>query len=501
MKKFVTFLTAAALTLSAFIYPCSAESAPQEEKQTSSDSVFVPDFEVASKSAYLLNMDSDTVIYSKNADEKFAPSALAQIMTAVIVFEKSVNLDTEVTSNVNLYTEFDAYRAKYEGLTITSADVLPGETLTVRDLLAGMLLQSGCECANILADYVGGGSIEAFVGMMNSRAKELGCINTNFTNPHGLYDDNQYTTASDMALISKRAMEISGFIDICTQYSYKMPASNKHSKSWTIYHSNSMMNSNSDYFYSYAKGIKTANSSQSGRSVVTFAKKSGNRYLAVLMNAPLADADGNNTFGNLNDAKNILNWALTKFEYRIILSEDEEIDGIYVLYADGDGYVNLKPANSYSTLWLSTLSTRSSLTRKTTLYFDKQENGFYYVHAPVNKGDVLGKLTLLLGDNELYTVDLVAATDVKKSFHKENVAMAKYFFGSKQFIIALVLSIAFFIIYTVLIIRLKRCEAQVAEARRAEKQSRIAQQAQPRKRRPVQIEKHDEDVINKQKPE
>lgn len=449
LKRVLTFFAAAVVCFNLLMCECAAGD-------VSSPAVFEPDFDVASEAAYMINMDTQSVMYAKNGDKRYAPSALAQIMTALIVFENVKDINAQVTANVNLYTEFDAYRAKYEGIVITAADVLPGETLTVKDLLAGLLLQSGCECANILADYVGQGSISKFVDMMNARAAALGCTDTNFTNPHGLYDENQYTTARDMALISKRAMEITALAELCTKYSYKVPATNKHSGGFTLYHSNAMMNSSSSYYYSYAQGIKTAASQQSGRSIVTTARKSGNRYLLVLMNAPLSDAEGNYTYGNLTDARNVLNWALTKFEYRMLLSADEEVDGLYVLYAEGDGYVNLKPANSYSALWLSTLNVRSSLTKKTALNYDRYENGVYYVHAPVKKGDVLGSLTLMLGSSELYTVDLVAAADVKKSLLKERVALAKLYPQSFQFKLALVMSLVFFIVYTVLIIYFKQ---------------------------------------------
>lgn len=449
IKRVLTFLIAIAVAFNMCIYVCDAE-------ESFSSSVFFPDFDVVSEAACMINMDTHSIMYEKNADKRYAPSSLVQIMTALIVFEKVSDLNTEVTAKVNLYTEFDKYRSENEGIVITAADVLPGETITVKSLLAGLLLQSGCECANILADYVGGGSIESFVSMMNARAAELGCTDTNFTNPHGLYDENQYTTARDMAIISSRAMSIVEFAELCTQYSYKVPKTNKHSNGWTLYHSNAMMNSSSSYYYSYAQGIKTANSQQSGRCVVTTARKSGNKYLLVLMNAPISDSEGKYTYENLTDAKNILNWALTKFEYRIILSSDEEVDGVYVLYADGDGYVNLKPAESYSSLWLSTLNVRSSVTRKTNIFFDKYEDGVYYVHAPVKKGDVLGSLTLMLGSNEIYTVDLIAASDVSKSKLKENVALARLYPKSMQFKVALALSIMFFVLYTAFIIYLKR---------------------------------------------
>ncbi|HAB00893.1 MAG TPA: D-alanyl-D-alanine carboxypeptidase, partial [Ruminococcaceae bacterium] len=173
-----------------------------------------PDFDVPAKFIYLVNTDTDTVVYEKNAEERAIPASLTKIMTAIIALQKTQNLDAmDIKAPGYIYNEF-------YGIGVSNAEIARGEVFTMRELLYALMLNSACEAASIIADYVGGGSIPSFVEMMNEKAKEIGALNTNFVNAHGLYDENQYTTAHDMYLITKYALEQPGFLEIANTKNY-----------------------------------------------------------------------------------------------------------------------------------------------------------------------------------------------------------------------------------------------------------------------------------------
>ena len=155
----------------------------------------------------LVNLDNDTVIFEKNADKRNAPASLTKIITASVVIEKCPDL--------NLKIKID--KAPIEllyGTGSSMAGLVPGEELSLKDLLYCLMVRSGNDAANILADYVGNGSIPAFVGMMNDLAKRLGCKDTHFANPHGLDDPNHYTTARDLIKFTKHALTLPHFEEI-----------------------------------------------------------------------------------------------------------------------------------------------------------------------------------------------------------------------------------------------------------------------------------------------
>lgn len=162
--------------------------------------------ESEASAAILYQPDTKTVLYEKNKDEKLGIASTTKIMTALVVLENA-----ELDDIVDI-------RPEYTGIEGSSMYLKAGERFTVRELLAGMLLCSGNDAACSLAYHVAGG-IEAFAELMNEKAEVLGLENTHFTNPHGLDDDNHYSTAFDLALIMSAAMENETFREITSEKS------------------------------------------------------------------------------------------------------------------------------------------------------------------------------------------------------------------------------------------------------------------------------------------
>ena len=405
---------------------------------------YEPSADIKSHSVYLLNMDTKTVIYEKNAEEEQMPGALVNIMTAIVVMENcSEPDDTTITANDDLYKQFDDYEFPDD---LRYADIWDKDVFSVTDLLYAMLLTSSCEAAVILADYIGNGNTDSFVEKMNAKAAEIGCTDTLFTNPHGLYDPAQHTTAKDMAMITQYALTVPGFEDIACTSEYQMKPRNKdnaHEGDWTISHSNVMMSNANDYYLYGVKGIKTGNLQLGGRAIVTLGSNDGIKYLLVIMGAPMENEDGETRYYHIIDAYEIMSWAFESFSYTTLLERDAEMGEIKVANSDGNDYVLIKPERAVTRLWYSDIDV-TAIQRKTSLATD--------VSAPVKKGQKLGEIELRLGDELIDVVDLVAADDVDRSLIKFNFSAAMDFFGSKWFYIGLGISVVISFLYLLLCI-------------------------------------------------
>jgi D-alanyl-D-alanine carboxypeptidase (penicillin-binding protein 5/6) len=287
--------------------------------------------------------------------------------------------------------------------------------------------------------------------MMNEKAAQIGCTGTNFVNPHGLYDDNQYTNAHDMSLIGQYAYKnYPKLIEIACTRQYEMKATNFQEEGWkTITHTNRMLDPASEYYYQYVRGFKTGTLDESGRCLMTLAGKDGNNYLLVTLGAPQVDQEGNTIQPQYEDHKLLYDWAFNTFVYEKILNRDKEISEIRVRFGQSSDYVLLVPAEEYSMLWPNTLD-KSALKEdiSTEGYID--ENG--EIEAPVKKGQVLGTYTLSLSGNELITTDLVAKNDVTLSKTAFMMDKASKFPSSGYFKLAITVGGALSVVYAAIFI-------------------------------------------------
>ena len=411
---------------------------------------FTPNFTISSEAAVMINLDKDVTVYEKNPDKKMYPASLTKIMTAIVVLDHVEDLDNTV---------FEAPLVVFDelyGQGASSVGIERGEKTTVTDLLYSLLLKSACESAGILAYHVGGESITNFVDMMNEKAKEIGCTGTHFVNPHGLYDDDQYTNAKDMALIAQYAVEnYPKFVEIATSSEYEMQATNVHEAGWAhIYHTNSMLSRSSSYYYQYAKGLKTGTLDESGRNLITMGSRDGNNYLLVTMGSPMYDADGNSVYYHYDDHKNLYEWAFENFEYKQLLQAGMEVSEIQVRFGESSDFVRLVTADNYSCMWLSTVDTsrlKESINIDTSLL---NEDGT--VTAPVQKGQKFGTYTLSLSGEVICTVDLAAQDDVTLSQLAYNIDKAKQFVSSGWFIAAIAIAAVLIIIYIIAVAAAKK---------------------------------------------
>ena len=230
--------------------------------------------EVAAEGAVLLNAATGEVLYGKNQDQQFYPASITKVMTALVVLEHC-NLNDTVTFSETATTNLES--------GAVALGVSAGDQLTVEQSLYGLLLKSANEIGNGLAEHVSG-SVSAFADLMNAKAKELGCKNTHFVNPHGLNNENHKTTPYDMALILRAAVANDTFRKIDTTTSYEFPAI-KNAAAHTITMGHKMMYKTDSRYYEGIIGGKTGYTSKAGNTLVTAVERDGVRLIAVVMKA------------------------------------------------------------------------------------------------------------------------------------------------------------------------------------------------------------------------
>ena len=265
--------------------------------------------ETLSPGVILMEESTGTILYEKNSDEAHYPASITKIMTTLLALENG-NLSDMVTFSDDAInnTEGSGIARDY------------GEQMTLEQCLYGVMLESANECAYAVAEHVGG-TVENFVDMMYAKAKELGCTNTHFANPHGLQDENHYTTAHDMALIAQAAYQNETFRIIIGTKMYTIPPTNKHAEETVLRNHHDMLctyhNANRKYLYPYCVGGKTGYTATANSTLVTYAEKDGMTLICVVMNtqSPNQFIDTVNLFDYAFDNFQVLNVAENDTDY------------------------------------------------------------------------------------------------------------------------------------------------------------------------------------------
>lgn len=380
-----------------------------------------------SEIVYMESLDQGTVIFNKNADRKAPMASLAKIATAAVVLDNVKNLDEKVTVS---QAEID----EIVGTNSLSAGLVPGEVVTVRQLLSLMLIMSANDAAVILANHVAG-STPKFVKMMNELAGKTGCKNTHFKNPTGLDEEGQYTTAIDMAAITKHALKNDEFKKIVGTEEYTFEPTNKR-ESIKYYNTNLLIRHGSSYFYKPCKGVKTGTSEEAGSCLVSYATKNGYTYLCVIMKAPMGTNDDggvvNTAFSETYDA---YQWVFNNIKLKVVADPADVVTVIDVYMARKVDHVRLVPKHEVTALLPANVDASGvSLELKKGSLPEK-------VKAPVKAGETLGKANVLYAKEVIGTVDLMAADSVHLSVFGSIGYYIKSFFSHKivKIIAALIL--------------------------------------------------------------
>jgi D-alanyl-D-alanine carboxypeptidase (penicillin-binding protein 5/6) len=245
---------------------------------------------VNAEAAILMNADTGKILYEKNAHELHYPASITKVATAAYALKKKGNeLNAKVVAEQESIASITAEAKKRANYSLPSywveqgsshIGIKKGEELTFRDLLYGMLVPSGNDAANCIAQYTSG-SIPAFMTELNIYLKDIGCKNTTFYNPHGLHHPNHQTTAYDMAIIAREALKNPTFREVVATVRYTRPKTNKQ-ESTTLVQTNRMIRSGR-YFYPKAIGVKTGQTAAAMNTFVSAAKDNDRTLIAVLL--------------------------------------------------------------------------------------------------------------------------------------------------------------------------------------------------------------------------
>ena len=398
----------------------------------------------SAKAVVLADMDSGRLLFEMNKDEQRSPASLTKIMTVLLAVEAlergEVSLDEMVTAQADCLAGLNT--------DSSTSGIQPGEIISYQDLLYCAMVHSANEACNILAHRVSG-SVPAFVELMNRRAAELGCTNTHFSDPNGLSNENHYTTAYEMYLITREALEHPLFAEICNTRGYDMAATNL-SQARSFANSNALITADSEYGSSYvypaAAGVKTGFTQLAGYCLVSTAEKDGVRLLAVVMGCDGWLNAGIDEYENFTDSIRLYNWAFENFSYRQAVSSLSTVTRVEVENAvETDAYASLRPQNDVTLLLPKDLNL-GAVELSPTIYTEK-------LVAPIEAGTVLGRAEILIDGRSYGSVDLVNALKVELS-RREFVTQRVHQTFSSPWIIVLIVALAILAIgYLTLVLR------------------------------------------------
>ncbi len=309
MRKTIAMLLACMLLLT-YCLPVHATEVTTEATTEHPETTEYPDDptrepDLVANAAIVMDAASGQVLYEKNSQEKKYPASITKILTVLIALEHNVDFNATVTMSEN------AIWGVERDSTLIGLDV--GEQVTVKDLVYATMVKSANECAYALAEYVAG-DIESFAKLMNQRAAEIGCKNTHFITPNGLHDEDHYTTAYDMALITKEALKNETFREIAGTLNYTVPATNLTDETRPLWNGNKMINPAEPYYYEYCEGGKTGYTMKANNTLMTFAKKDGLELICVIM-----DCDGAKYA--YSDTRALYNYCYNNYVYYYPLSD------------------------------------------------------------------------------------------------------------------------------------------------------------------------------------
>lgn len=263
---------------------------------------------IYSESAIVIEGETGKILYDKDIYSRKFPASTTKILTAIIAIEECDLEEKAIASHSAIFSIKSGY---------SIANIHEGESFTIRELLDVLMIQSANEAANIIAEHVSG-SVEEFAKLMNKKAKEIGCLDSNFVNANGAHDDNHYSTAYDLAMIAKYCMKNETFREIAKKQECKLPATDKFEQERFFRNTNSLMQKNSKYYYPYCTGIKTGFTTPAKNCLISSSNKDGFELISVILHAETTD-DGSSA--RYVDTINLFEYGYNNYKKEDILKE------------------------------------------------------------------------------------------------------------------------------------------------------------------------------------
>ena|GEM_PF-364362 len=384
-------------------------------------------------SAFVINLETGSVIFTKHENDFVYPTSTTKLMTALVALENIPDLNTVYTASENAVKITEG----------THIGIKAGEQYTANDLLHALLIGGANDAANVLAESVGG-SVDNFCKLMNDKAAKLGALKTHYTNPTGIHDPDMVTTANDTALIATAAYYNNTLFEITNTGRYELPKSNLRKDPLFVYNRNSFISQTrgTEYYYQGALGLNSGSTAEGGWCLVTTAAKKGLTYLCVVMNAK--EDTVKKTVSSYSDAKALLDMCFANFANQKVVSPKKLICEIAVKNSAEVDHMTLYPKDEIQVLLPVTLNSKTDLKLDSLVYNE-------HVSAPVKKGDTFGELTVLYkGTVILGKTKLVAQTEIDRSNLLYFFSSVEEFLQSRWFRATALVAVILFLLYLAL---------------------------------------------------
>ena len=371
------------------------------------------------EAAILIDQESGKVLYEKNSDKLMYPASTTKILTALVAVE---NGDMDETITIGVEALMVRPGSSIAGFTL-------GDQISFRELIWALMLPSGNDAAYTIAVHLGrqqagdpeltaSNALEVFADMMNQRAQDLGAQETNFTVPDGFHDPNHYTTAQDLAIITRAAMQHPFLREVVGTSRYEpLTWIGRHSRPWG--NTNQLIRSATENYYEYATGLKTGYTGQAGFTMVSSGSHNDMNLIAVVLNT--------NRDGRWDDSISLLDYGFNSFSWQQILHQDEVIKTVNISKQDRKQPDSLEiiAVQGFGDIFpLYEMSRISSTVIIDEVLVDTQQgstgvsasgnpnlNGLT-INAPISKGQIVGQLVLTLDGQEIFRTDLAATEDI-----------------------------------------------------------------------------------------
>ena len=425
MKRIFALILSFALVLSCLLLPAGAMFDPS------------PVYQVQAASAYIVNTDTNIIVYDKDSTRQVSAGGLTKYMTIALVL---TNYADQLDSTFQMPFAISDYV-----YNTNNADMRSNETFTYREALYAMVTRNANEAAMGLAYTLSGGDLDGWVSQMNVLSQRIGTTNSKWTDACGI-DSGNVTCAVDMYLILRYLMSFDAFAEISGAPTFTMPAKEKHRSSSILVSQNAALSKSSGgkYYRSAMQGGMcdvTAFKNDSGRqSYVSWANKDGATYIFCVMQSP----DTCDDYGYANrrpalcETTKLIDWVFDSFSIQAALDTDQALAEIPVKYSSDTDTLQLYPDDNMMTLLPS--SGDGTVTQK---YFHLPD----YAAAPIHQGDVIGTVELKLAGETIGMVNLIAGQDVRQNALLFTVSKVQDFFHSLYLKVVIVMSLLALAIY------------------------------------------------------
>ena len=425
MKRIFALVLSLVFLLSCLVLPAGAMFDPS------------PVYQVQAASAYIVNTDTNIIVYDKDSTKQVSAGGLTKYMTLAVLL---TNYADQLDSTFQMPFAISDYV-----YNTNNADMRSNETFTYREAMYAMLTRNANEAAMGVAYTLSGGDLDGWVAQMNTLSKRIGTTASSWTDACGI-DSGNVTCAVDMYLILRYLMSFDAFKEISAAPTFTMPAKEKHAKSFVLLSQNVALNKTSGgrFYRSAMQGgmcdVMAYKNDSGDQSYVSWANKDGATYIFCIMQSPdTCDAYGYaNRRPALYETTRLIDWVFQSFSIQPALDTDLALAEIPVKYSSDTDTLKLYPDNSMMTLLPS--SGDGTVTQK---YFHLPD----YASAPIHQGDVIGTVELKLAGETIGVVNLIAGQDVHQNTLLLTVSKVQEFFRSLYLKVLIVLSLLTLAVY------------------------------------------------------